>query len=97
MIKFITPHNISLANNITTCDIEFMKLRDYLKKNKIKIIDFAASIGHSQSAISGYLTGARPRPRPDIALKIVEATKGKVTLNDLYCPETNGKKGRPAA
>lgn len=74
-----------------------MKLRDYLKKNKIKITDFAESIGHSQSTISSYLTGARPRPRPDIALKIVEATKGKVTLNDLYCPIANGKKARATA
>ncbi len=34
-------------------------------------------------AISNYKNGHR-KPRPNIALRIVKATKGKVTLEDLY-------------
>lgn len=65
-----------------------MKLRDYLKSSKIKVSDFAKMIDVAQATVSGYTTGSRPRPRPEIARRIVEATGGQVTYEDLY--------GRPA-
>ena len=86
-LSIISPQEIfSVDYKISLYDNYRMKLKEYLKKNKIKVSDFAASIGCAQPTISGYLTGARPNPRPCIALKIVEATNNEVSLDDIYRP-----------
>ncbi len=60
-----------------------MKLKTYIKQHGIKGIDFAKQINCSQPAVSLYIAERRT-PRPQIALRIVEATNGEVTLEDLY-------------
>jgi len=60
-----------------------MNLSDYLLKMKKTQAEFAEELGKSQQLVSGYCTGALIPPR-ETALKIVEITKGKVTLEDLW-------------
>jgi DNA-binding transcriptional regulator YdaS (Cro superfamily) len=43
----------------------------------------AQQFGVSPRAVKGWLYGER-RPRPDDATRIVECTKGKVTLTAIY-------------
>ncbi len=59
-----------------------MTLNEYLKKNSLTQSDFGKMIGKDQRTISEYCGGYAP-PR-DVALKIVQVTKGKVTLEDLW-------------
>jgi hypothetical protein len=63
--------------------LELSKLSDYLDKTKQTQNDFAIRLGKSQQLVSGYCTGAFIPPRAT-ALKIVEITKGAVTLSDLW-------------
>jgi transcriptional regulator with XRE-family HTH domain len=60
-----------------------MLLYDYLLKNRIEQKDFAKRIDVAASTLSRWLSGDRT-PRGAQALKIVAATKGKVTLADIY-------------
>ena len=63
-----------------------MKLNEYLKKYKIKTIDFARQIECQQSYVS-LLTKGKRRPSPELALRIQEATEGKVTILELLFPD----------
>lgn len=58
-----------------------MKLSKYLQTERAEDLAKAAQV--SVTAIFNYKNGHR-KPRPEIALRIVKATGGKVTLEDLY-------------
>ena len=60
-----------------------MKIRAYLKLNKITQGEFADIIGASPQAISCFCLGQRI-PRPDVMRKIFDATNGAVTPNDFF-------------
>lgn len=60
-----------------------MKIRSYLKSNKITQAEFAALVGTSAQAISCFCLGQRI-PRPDVMRKIFDATNGAVTPNDFF-------------
>lgn len=60
-----------------------MKLHKYLENTSLE--DLATRVNVSIGAICNYKNGHR-KPRPEIALRIVKATGGKVTLEDLYAP-----------
>jgi len=59
-----------------------MKLQDYLKKNKIKQVDFAKRLGITPIYLNFVLHGRR-RFGSDVALRCVGLTGGKVTLEEL--------------
>lgn len=71
-----------------------MKLDLYLKKNGIKRQDFAALIGVSPQAITWYCDGKMWISKP-VALRLVKATGGQVTPNDLLLIKP--KNGKAAA
>jgi transcriptional regulator with XRE-family HTH domain len=58
-----------------------MKLSDYLATGILSRTELGERVGVSQAAISRYVNGERI-PRPEIALKIEQATEGKVTIAD---------------
>lgn len=60
-----------------------MKIRAYLKLNKITQSEFADIIGASPQAISCFCLGTRI-PRPDVMRKIFDATNGAVSPNDFF-------------
>lgn len=60
-----------------------MLLEHYLTKRGLSHIQFAKSIGVSGEAVRRYLKGER-MPTPSVMSKIIDATHGKVTPNDLY-------------
>jgi transcriptional regulator with XRE-family HTH domain len=62
-----------------------MKINNYIKSVGITRQEFADKVGITVQAISQYSLGKR-RPLPDIALRIVAASKGQVSLSDLYAP-----------
>lgn len=59
-----------------------MKLKDFLKEEKITQEKFAEILGVGQNLISLWCNGTIPRA--DQMNKILLATKGKVTANDFY-------------
>lgn len=59
-----------------------MDLKTYLELKNIEIQEFADIIGVNSSTISRYIHWHR-KPALDIAARIVKATKGKVSLEDL--------------
>jgi DNA-binding transcriptional regulator YdaS (Cro superfamily) len=60
----------------------YMDLKTYLKLKDIQVKEFAEIIGVSASTISRYIHWYR-KPALDIAIRIENATKGKVTIKDL--------------
>jgi DNA-binding transcriptional regulator YdaS (Cro superfamily) len=60
-----------------------MKLAEYLKLNHISQPKFAKRLKVNESAVGHWIYGVR-EPRPDMARKIVKATGGAVTLQDIY-------------
>ena len=63
-----------------------MELKKYMDTFGISGAELAESVGVEPSAISNYRSGIR-KPRPEIAIRIVAATKGEVSLSDLYTTE----------
>lgn len=63
-----------------------MQLKEYIKSNGIRIIDFSHNVGCGQPMMSMIHNGKR-RPSPDLALKIERATGGAVTRDELLFPE----------
>jgi transcriptional regulator with XRE-family HTH domain len=59
-----------------------MRLKDYLKKNKITQANFASLIGISQGYLSLIVRGLN-NPSFKLALKIEKITLGQVTTEDL--------------
>jgi glutamine synthetase len=71
-----------------------MKLGDFLKQAGISISQFAERARVSEAAMSRYIAGKR-LPRPEILRRIIAATGGRVSANDLYedmaaAPEDGG-------
>lgn len=60
-----------------------MKLTDWMTSRALSPDDLAKQIGVTAEAVRRYRTGSR-MPEPLIAEKIVEVTKGKVTVQDLH-------------
>lgn len=60
-----------------------MELREYLTQNNMTMVQFGEKIGRAQSIVS-RLCGKKHRADPSTAIRIVSATKGRVTLDDLY-------------
>ena len=60
-----------------------MKLKDYLKKNKITGKEFARLIDVSEVTVSGYVRG-KGIPSNEVFERILDITKGEVTPNDFY-------------
>jgi predicted transcriptional regulator len=58
-----------------------MNLKEYFQKNRISIPDFAIKNKISSSSIYLYMRGQIPSYAQ--AVKIVNMTKGEVTLKDL--------------
>lgn len=59
-----------------------MKLKDWLKQNRYKQVEFAKMIGCSTSHLSNVLRGHSPATN-ELCARITEATKGDVTASDL--------------
>ncbi len=75
-----------------------MKLKEYLKKNKLTIAAFADSIGLAPFSVERYVKGRLPQP--DAMVSIFRETKGAVAPNDFYPlnPSRSGKaKNKKAA
>lgn len=64
-----------------------MKLRDWIEKTGTKQTDLASIVGCSRARITQICAGEIPAAR--LAVAIVDATKGKVTLNDLMRPSAD--------
>jgi len=60
------------------------KLSKYLSKHHITQEEFAREIGVKQTTISRYIAGKRRLINPEIADKIIAATHGFMTANDIY-------------
>jgi DNA-binding transcriptional regulator YdaS (Cro superfamily) len=58
-----------------------MKLSDYIKTHGIE--EAAKRLGISKAAAKSYLYGWR-QPRPEVAMQIVTATGGEVSLAEIY-------------
>jgi DNA-binding transcriptional regulator YdaS (Cro superfamily) len=66
-----------------------MKLNEYIKVKGLCNRDMAKKLNVSDTSISLWLSGDRT-PKRLIARRIVEATGGQVTYEDLYgAPELN--------
>jgi DNA-binding transcriptional regulator YdaS (Cro superfamily) len=59
-----------------------MTLDEYLWRNKVSNIDFAASVGSSDSMVSAVKNSMR-RPSVELAQRIEKATKGEVKATEL--------------
>lgn len=66
-----------------------MKLADYLQETDQRASDLAALVGCETSTITRFLRGER-RPSLEIALRIEQATGGKVSPHDLLTPTQAG-------
>lgn len=60
-----------------------MTLEKWMRKKKLTDLEMANLIECSRSAITMYRLGQRI-PRPQLAKRIAEVTKGSVTPNDFY-------------
>lgn len=57
-------------------------IRKFLKKNNLKLNDFAVEIGTSPAYLCHLMAGIK-KPSPDFAKKIINATDGEVRAEDL--------------
>ena len=71
-----------------------MKLSVYLKQNELRLAEFAAVTGVPYQTL--YTTVHRPWiiPSADLALRIIEATGGAVTLQDLVIKSKYARRSR---
>ena len=67
-----------------------MKLKEYLNKNLIGHSEFSRQINISYNALYHILEG-KTEPKLSTAVKIVEATGGKVRYQDLILKDSNLK------
>ncbi|MDF1720542.1 MAG: helix-turn-helix transcriptional regulator [Minwuia sp.] len=72
-----------------------MKLNDWMAEKGMTSTQFAALIGCRESTVSMYLNGKR-MPRLNLMRKIIEATGGAVTADDMFGTRTAPEKGRAA-
>lgn len=74
-----------------------MKLADYLSSVNQSHEAFAGLIGVEQATVTRYINGDR-YPRPDILVRIREATGGRVTADDfLASPDDGAARARKVA
>lgn len=59
-----------------------MTLREFKKKNKLKLEEMAAELDLSVSHVSDLITGRRGASL-DVAVRIEDYTKGKVSCRDM--------------
>jgi transcriptional regulator with XRE-family HTH domain len=59
-----------------------LDLKQYIETRNFQMQEFAELVNISKPTLSNYVHKRR-RPRLDIAQRIVKATKGKVTIEDL--------------
>lgn len=64
-------------------NIRFMNLRTYMKLHNISDSAFSAVLGCSAGSVRKWRFGER-MPEPEIAQRIVDATEGSVTVQDLH-------------
>ena len=69
----------------------FVRLDEYLFRIKVNKTEFAKQIGISRTHLTLISSGKR-KPSPTLAKKIIEATKGLVTLSELLFPEDHPAK-----
>jgi len=67
-----------------------MDLESYLKKKKLQKKDFAKLIGVSNACISHIVTKKR-KPSLEVARRIIEKTRGKVNVADLFEPDSSAR------
>lgn len=67
-----------------------MDLKDYLESRCLSRKEFADLVGINVASVTNYILGHR-RPILEIALKIQEATQGKVSAADLLKPKKRKK------
>lgn len=60
-----------------------MTLDQFLRSSKFSVEEFALKIGVTSEAVRRYRSGRR-MPEPLIAQRIVDASKGRVTIQDLH-------------
>jgi|TARA_X000001388_G_scaffold75074_1_gene69146 hypothetical protein len=60
-----------------------MKIKEYLKENRISVAKFSALSGIPAPSMSAYVYGTRI-PNPTNMAKIRELTENKVQPNDFY-------------
>lgn len=59
-----------------------MKLLDYLKAEKLAVVDFAARVGEAETTIRKIVYGQR-QPSLPLAVKISKATGGKTAPGEM--------------
>ena len=60
-----------------------MKIKEYMEKHNLSHRAFAKEVGVSDSTIFHFLSGRNKSLSTKTIEKIVEGTKGKITLRDL--------------
>ncbi len=65
-----------------------MTLADYLVSKGLKPASFARQVGVAASTVTRILDGSR-RPTLDVAVKIVRATSGEVSFEELAAVAKN--------
>jgi DNA-binding transcriptional regulator YdaS (Cro superfamily) len=63
-----------------------MKLVEFLNTENVTQRKMAGDVGVHYQYLHAIIHGTR-RPSPDLALKIEQATEGKVTLRELLFPD----------
>ena len=66
-----------------------MELKQWLENSGMSQCEFAKKIDTTQSAVSKYVLRKR-RPKPHIIGRIIDATSGAVTIEDLVLMEMCG-------
>jgi DNA-binding transcriptional regulator YdaS (Cro superfamily) len=61
-----------------------MKLKQYLRQNRISVNAFAKRIGHSQPGVWKWVNDVSRPQEAETYQKIFIATKGRVTANDFW-------------
>lgn len=61
----------------------FMTIREFLEENEISSRKFAKALGVHPVTVRKWLCGTH-RPLPNVSMKIVEMSFGKITLDDIY-------------
>lgn len=70
-----------------------MELRRYLFENEMQLKDFADKVGISICSMS-QINNKKHYPSRETAKKIIDATDGQVTFDDLYGHELRKKNTR---
>ncbi len=72
-----------------------MTLEQYLSNSELSNAGFGELIGVTRMAVLRYRDGSR-MPEPEIAAKIVKATDGAVTIEDMHRAHMAWRRAQPA-